>query len=677
MSDSTGNNNSLISISEVARLLGIRANVIYQHVERGTIEAVDDKISKDTYDKIREQQSKYVGIRAFEKSHNNERFDSRYSKHRNKYIDFLETNDYFGISIIDPENILYESPGKEDFYINKEDVALLDYKSESFFRDYGLTEKEKIKRIVVHSKKHPLSKKYIMMFLDKINSDTSSYTPALTEFVRVIFDLPDLSQITDEDIVAVIEDAETVRTKTYLKDFCNYASRYEIVKFHYVELKRKQYNSTTAYSYEEYVRLAKILFNEKYDKNNELTAKALDNHVYAEMWLYLSVHYICAWRSADICNKWIYPNLKSNDNQFKINVDTLKDDIISNNIPANVYEKVALYSIRRIELSNTPAGKTGIGKLRSEIVPALRQLFGKLILIAEYHHISSGEGYMNSHRTAMYRNWVVCKEFFGTEMYDITGRHSLSSIRLNKSYLQGIERATRDNGHPTLIAHVIASFARNHASIDTTAIYLKDHGLTGETAEVVLFMMLQRGVFSVSLYSALCAAYPDQFQKLSISEQTAIMKQIPLSAYELESIGTAIVASDEVVHSFKKADTKEPTEILKAMYAITQGNGKAKDPGIFCMKKALGFSCVNPTYESCLANVCPYHIFTSEGIPALIRVIKEYQEKALRTGNKKYEAVLKKKIIPEFQNIINEIIKEMSDADKKGLQQLITEGLNG
>lgn len=395
------------------------------------------------------------------------------------------------------------------------------------------------------------------------------------------------------------------------------------------------------------------------------------------MWMFLSCHYICGWRSSDICDRWVYPDLKSNDNPFKINIDTLKEDILNGNISDETYDKVALYAIRRIEMAYNVPQKTGLGKLRSEIVPELRTFFGKLILIAEYHHVTSGEGYMNSHRTAMYRSWVICRDFFGDDVFAITGKHSFSSRRLNKSYLQGLEQLARDDGNTTLVAHVVASFARNHSNIDTTAIYLKDHGLTGESAEIVLYMMMQRGVFSVSLYNALITAYPEAFEKLSSKEQTAIMEKIPLSAYELETVGTALIASDRVAEVFREGKTDEPKEILKAMFAIAQGRGKGKDAGIYCKKKALGYACENPTYESCLANLCPYHVFTSDGVPALVKVIKEYQLKELTTGNKKYGIALKTKIIPAFQDIINAIIKEMSEEDKAGTKKLIEEALNG
>ena len=98
---------------------------------------------------------------------------------------------------------------------------------------------------------------------------------------------------------------------------------------------------------------------------------------------------------------------------------------------------------------------------------------------------------------------------------------------------------------------------------------------------------------------------------------------------------------------------------------------------ISAAKKALGFQCENPTYESCVANLCPYHVFTSDGVPTLVKIIKNYQIKELSTGNKKYGIALKTKIIPAFQDIINAIVKEMSEEDKAGIKTLIEEVLNG
>lgn len=677
MSDAKEKKDNLITVYKAAQSLGIKAEVLQYQIDAGNIDSVEGMVYESVCDKISEQQAIYIGIKAFLQNHNSDRFESKYVKNRNKYIDFLEDNAYFGIEIVEPDNILFDLPEREDFYITREDAQMFEYKSEQFFEEFGLTEEEKVRWIINHSKGHPLTTEYIKKYLIYIEDEDNIYTPSLTAFVRTIFDMSDIKKLTDEDIVSAIENADAVRTKNLLTDFFKYVAKYETVKYHNVELKKKESDSEPAYPYEDFIRLAKILFNTDYDKEHKLTQKALENSKYIEMWMFLSCHYICGWRSSDICDRWVYLNLKSNDNPFKIKIDTLKEDILNGNVSDETYDKVALYAIRRIEMAYNVPQKTGLGKLRAAIVPELRTFFGKLILISEYHHITSGEGYMNSHRAAMYRSWVICRDFFGDDIFAITGKHSFSSRRLNKSYLQGLEQSARDNGNTTLVAHVVASFARNHSNVDTTAIYLKDHGLTGESAEIVLYMMMQRGVFSVSLYNALIVAYPDAFEKLSVKEQTAIMEKIPLSAYELETVGTALIASDRMTEVFAEGKTEEPIEILKSMFAIAQGRGKGKDAGIYCKKKALGYACENPTYESCLANLCPYHVFTSDGVPALVRVIKEYQLKELTTGNKKYGIALKAKIIPAFQDIINAIIKEMSEEDKAGTKKLIEEALNG
>lgn len=667
---------NLIPIYKAARLLGIKTEVIRYQIEAGKIEAIDQMVDESIFNKIKKQQETYIGIKDFLKKHDSERFNSKYAKNRNKYIDFLENNAYFCVETLNPEKILFNLPGREEFYITKEDAQYLEYRSELFFEEFGFSEEEKVRRIINRSKGHQLSKEYIKKYLHYIEDKKNIYTPSFTEFVRIIFDMSDLNQITDEDIITAIENTDTVKAKNLLMDFFKYVAKYEMVKYHNVELRKKESRSIPAYSYEDFVGLAKILFNKEYDKKHNLTVKALENSKYIEIWMFLSCHYICGWRSSDICDRWVYLDLKSNDNPFKININTLKEDILNENISDEMYSKIALYAIKRIEMSYNMPSKTGVGKLRAEIVPELRTFFGKLMLIAECHHIASGEGYMNAHRTAMYRNWVMCREFFGEELFLITGKCPISSRRLNKSYLQGLEQAAKDNGNTTLVAHVIASFARNHANIDTTAIYLKDHGLTGESAEVVLYMMMQRGVFSVSLYNILIAAYPDAFDKLSAKEQTMIMEKIPLSAYELETVGNALIASQRMEEVFTDGKTEEPKEILKAMFAISQGKGKGKDEGVFCKKKALGYACENPIFESCLANICPYHVFTSDGVPALVKVIKDYQLKASTTGNKKYSIALKKKIIPAFQDIVNAIIREMSDQEKAGTKRLIEEALN-
>ena len=216
--DTNEKNDNLITTYKAAKSLGIKANVLQYQIRAGNIESIDDMVYESVCDMISEQQAMYIGIKDFLRGHDSDRFESKYVKNRNKYIDFLEDNSYFGIKIVEPENILFDIPEREDFYITREDAQLLEYKSEQFFKDFGLTEEEKVQKIINYSKGNPLTSEYIKKYLTYIEDEDNIYTPSLTSFVRTIFDMSDIKQLTDEDIVSAIEDADAVRTKKLLID---------------------------------------------------------------------------------------------------------------------------------------------------------------------------------------------------------------------------------------------------------------------------------------------------------------------------------------------------------------------------------------------------------------------------------------------------------------------------
>lgn len=665
-----------MTVEAASRFLGIRAAVLRDHIDSGEIGYEDGMITGSSLAEIRKQKTDFISLREFLEAYDGSRFSSRQAADRTKYIEFLEKHRYFGIEVIPPDKVFFSVPGRDDFYIRRADTEFLDYESRGFFEDFGVSEREKVARILKDSKGHGTTRRCVENYLAFMEDGENIYTPSLTGFVRIVFEIPDISIASDNDIIAAIEAAELGKTKSYLADFFTYVSSRETVRYHRFGLKKDESEALPAYTYEEFAHLAKILFNTGYEREHRLTEKALDNSWYAEMWMFLACHYVCGWRASDICSRWVYPNLKGESNPFGICTETLKEDILRGAIQDEVYETVAMYVIRRIEMAYNVPQKTGHGRLRSEILPELRPFFGKLTLIAEYHHLVSGEGYMKPCRIYRYRNRVDCRDFFGEEILKVTGMRHISSRRLNKSYLQGLEQTARDNGNTVLVSHVIAAYARNHADADTTVVYLRDHGLTGETAGVVLFMMMQRGVFGADLYHALLAAYPDTFKSLSAGEQTRLMAKIPLSAYELETSGAVLAASEEIYGRLSLGDTKVPSETLKAMLAVSRGRGRAKEEGIYCMRKALGLCCDHPLYGSCIANLCPSHIFTAEGIPSLLRVLRDYAGKYGRTGNVKYAAALKKCIIPAFQEILNDVIRGMADDEKGAVRKLIEEGLD-
>ena len=117
--DTNEKKGNLITMYKAAQSLGIKAEVLQYQIDAGNIECIDGMVHESACDTIVEQQATYIGIKAFLQNHDNDRFESKYVRNRNKYIDFLEDNAYFGIEIVEPENILFEFPEREDFYITR------------------------------------------------------------------------------------------------------------------------------------------------------------------------------------------------------------------------------------------------------------------------------------------------------------------------------------------------------------------------------------------------------------------------------------------------------------------------------------------------------------------------------------------------------------------------------
>ena len=649
-----------------AKITGLKTDLFKEWVEEGRLELMDGKLSRRMVDLIKNTIDSYITVDAYLKEKDKEQF--KYVKNREKYIDYLEDNDYFGLKMIYPDEFCFPYENGATFYFEKKDAYLLDKKSEDFFKFFGLSEEDKCK-IIIEECSNDITKRLLKEFIKNIES----YTPSVTTFVKRASEI-DVCQIEEKDIKEVINDLPYVASKDLIIEFIDFSKNKLSLDWGKIE-RKDNYTSRDigAYPYHVYVLIAKSIFNEEEIKKNHVLEKVFEKSLYYEMWLYLSAHFVCGWRSSDICENWPHP---SNETLTKLGIDfeSIKDDVLGDKIDHSIYVELGSFIEKSIEISAVKAHKTKkASDLLAPIGNELKSFFGRMVLISEYHRINSNEGKLKCSRDVNYRNFVKFKYLFGDNVYNVMGRNNLSSIRLNKSFLQSIEARARKEGSGTMAAYTIASYARNHSNIDTTAIYIYDHGLNGETAEVVLAMMMDRGVFGTIRYKEFLSAFPDAFGRLTAQEQTRVLAECDVSSYELEVVGADILAEQALIDSFSAGNTKDTLEILGEMFEISQGFGKAKDIGIYCKKRAVGEICVSPSFESCIANVCPYLVFGEAGIKSLVKVVKQYQNKAIVTGNSKYESILKNVILPSYKNILAEISKRMSSAEKGALKKAIGE----
>ncbi len=658
---------SRYTLDKVSKLIGIKKEIL----EEGSIQLVDGHISEEDFEILKNQKEKYVSLRDFLRERNTYNFDSKYSSNREKYRSFLEINDFFGCEHRKSREMLIAGKSEVDWYILKIDIPIIQEKSAVFFQEYGLTEYEKLTRLIYKYSDNSKGIKYLREFEKKKKNkeeDKNLYTPAFREFAEKILTIDDISLLSANDILIIKESMKYEKSKDFFIEFLRHVSKKEKVPFSEIKQQRKEYNEVSAYSADQYIWLSEMLFSEEYCRKHKLIEKALNDHLNGETWLFLSIYYICGWRSESICNNWIYLNLKKN-NIWRINTETLKEDILYDRIKKEVYIEVGKYLERKVLLMRKYPEKT-LRYNPSQLLVAIqceeyRIHFGRLMLIAEANRLSHQEGHLKNNRRHIYRSWKKISDFFGEEYIEHFGRRNINTTRLNKSYLQGIVIAGVEMGYSPMTGVFMGLYARNHNNPTTTLMYLRDCGLTKETAEVVVYCAFQMGVDSYCIYNILLEAYPEDFGSLSKREQSFVIEQLGISSYELEILGKSYEASIRLIDKIVSGNPKAVERMLRAMFEMSNDRGHGKEFGVYCIKRALGENCDHASFESCIANACPNHIFTYAAVPELAEVIKRYLEKYKETGNQKFLAVIDQIIKPTFSEALNKIFEDNNDEDAK------------
>lgn len=110
-----------LSIRQAARRLGIKLEVLEEQIESNRIKSDGKSISVEIFEKIKIQKEKYISLKLYLKRHDSDSFDSKKIKNRNKYLDYLEENDFFEVEHVHSSDILFSLPSENDWYIPIED----------------------------------------------------------------------------------------------------------------------------------------------------------------------------------------------------------------------------------------------------------------------------------------------------------------------------------------------------------------------------------------------------------------------------------------------------------------------------------------------------------------------------------------------------------------------------
>lgn len=672
-------NEQLITTKSFMTQTGLSRRNIERLIFNGKIVQEGALLRQSDADAIILERDTYIGFLEYAAMHNTERFHGNIKDCRNALLTEIELHDDYGLKLIRWDKLISGNE-REELYFDRAAVPILDKKLSGFFANYGLSQSEIIEKCINSADGRIHTKKYLRNFLHEELVE-QSLTETITAFVQIVMSAHDVVTLSDSDAADIIRQAPNNKCRDLIVEFLNYVFSQTHVKYGRIKRTYHLPEGKTAYDNDTYVALAKCIFNAEYIYDHHMIEKALSNHIYAEMWLYLALFYACGWRASDVCSGWRYLHLADHaDGIFGIHKATLHDDLLNDRISDETYINVCRYAIGALEISGKIPSKTSEfhpSPLLAVITPELMTFYGMLTLIGDCLEMTTGDGYMQSHRTNDYQNRANLAHFFGSEILEILHFQNIQSKRLNKDYLQAVESSARSNGAGGMLASSIASYARNHTDLDTIRSYLHDHKMTGEDAATVLYFMMERGVFGWELYQTLITAYPEAMRQLSLKDQTEIIKIMNITPLQLEFSMSNLAVSEQIKHEYLYGSQSSAEKILKMMFTVTQNRGSAKDQGAYCMKRTAGEACVHPEWKSCLANCCPWLIFTKYGYWALLDILYNFQSRAM-SGDKRAASILREYLIPRFQGIINHLIHEteMSSDDKRALQLMLEEKLN-
>lgn len=482
----------------------------------------------------------------------------------------------------------------------------------------------------------------------------------------------------DEDVLKMMQYCNKQKKKiykTYLSRFIKYCKENYNCQYS-LDIKTSSdvagVINTLPYKQEQYFAFAYMIFNENYIKNNSLVEKAIASPKCAFLWLYTAWHYIAAWRKIDICNMPIIPLLSSYEDAIeKIKLGLYDDEAVK---AADLLE----HYINNLYI---PPSKTKNRQKERFLVVSLRTSLRKVIGIAYTlfcYHFSELKKPEGNFKINDYL------EFFGDRYVRIFGMKPFSNRRANKSFLGEVATITekKQGVDNKVLGYRVASYARAHIENDmgistVTSKYLTTK-LDGLSKDEILFELFEAGFCSFVPYYLLEIVYGESFSKLSVGDQTQIIKKWGVSANMTEEIVIYLEdcykkADLSINQFFRNCGTEKKRELAEEMLeSIINRKAIGKDKGVSCLPAARKLPCLNMKRDCCLG--CKYAINEKTYFWKALNVVNEAYlriKHAKTEGEKnKYQLMLNKEYLVGLTEML-EIAKSKYGIEVDSYQHLL------
>ena len=593
-------------------------------------------------------------------------------KHREKVSGFLLDNEWFGVSI-----------NLDDYTITEKDAEVL----KNHIKDY-LTTPPGIKSMEgIFSKKFPSTSELFVQFAEEEKlSETNRFY--LLDFLAYYL-TKDLFLYSDAEVETLVEVATEALTKLqgniliqFIKWLLNkgitrYRVSFEMTKRYTIE------SANGAYELDEYLELMYYLFNENYIIKNDMLCKAANSKNYADTWLYLGLHFICALRSTDL-ERLGHPKLTREPLE-------VLEAVVDGTWSSSEARRTLLSITTRLTYLNLTPNKTknasNVAQLKFHVPESCQVLIGTLLAICEAHFQLQIPYNAENPLIRQIKTYEKITSYMGEEIGNLFLERNFSSRSANKSYLQSVAMIADDvleeKSELNIKGYFLAALARSHKGdfnefAQTTTTYLKDAQLGQLKPEMVAKELFERGVLSMIPSMLLTIVTRGKYKELSPSQQTKMIKSLDLTPVEIEKTLELSVRADLRSQQALKTlveNNVEPEQLLTICHLIGNGEAFSKQGESMCLLSALGKLCPYDDRQHCVG--CQYELQTKSTLLLLIgefnRLNKQYQKLKNELERGKVRAILEQQIKPCLTEMLEALSEQYGEAVLSDYEDIIKE----
>lgn len=244
----------------------------------------------------------------------NPRFTVRKKKCRQAFQNFMEANNYFGIQQTDTP-----------FYVKQSDAEKIRSNIELWILSYASGDDDKLSL---------LSKRLTTLFPEtgELFAGFIAYTKPKSSIAWKLLDYLcfamkcEIAMMSAEELDCFADDMDKALplfSAQLFSEFLIYAAECGVLSNGpmYQFKSRGKSKNEGAYATMDFLKMAHIVFNDESWKSQGLLEKALQSERDANLWLFVSCHFICGWRGTDIV-RLPMPTLPADMSCFREQIET-------------------------------------------------------------------------------------------------------------------------------------------------------------------------------------------------------------------------------------------------------------------------------------------------------------------------------------------------------------------